>query len=202
VAPETEPSSPAEPSSGATGGSPASASPESDAAAEPPPAGEAAAGQTLRWGSGEAVIERVRLLVDGEERYHVRTGETVVFSVEARAHRDFDDFVFGIGLFTPRGTECWGVNTDLDGLEPERLRAGPVAVEVCCPDLRLAPGEYLLDVAVHARDGTPYDYRRRLLTFSVTAAERGVGLYFPRHSWSFSEGVEWADAAGAARRGG
>ena len=41
-------------------------------------------------------------------------------------------------------------------------------------------------MAVHARDGTAYDYRRKLLTFSVTARERGVGLYFPRHTWSFS----------------
>ena len=162
-------------------------------------AGDAEGGEeTLRWGSGEVVIERVRLLVGGEERYHVRTGETVVFRIEARAHRDFDDFVFGIGLFTPRGTECWGTNTDLDGLVPRRLAAGAVAVEVRCPDLRLAPGEYLLDVAVHARDGSPYDYRRRLAAFSVTAAERGVGMYLPRHAWSFSGPVEWADGVPAA----
>jgi hypothetical protein len=54
-----------------------------------------------------------------------------------------------------------------------------------CPDLRLAPGEYFLDAAVHARDGTPYDYRRRVLSFSVTSTERGVGVYFPEHHWSF-----------------
>lgn len=166
-----------------------------------PAAEEAAAPveeEVLRWGSGEAVIERVRLLVDGEERYHVRTGETVVFRIEARAHRDFDDFVFGVGLFTPRGVECWGTNTDLDGMVPRRLAAGAVTVEVRCPDLRLAPGEYLLDVAVHARDGSPYDYRRRLVAFSVIAAERGVGVYLPRHAWSFSGAVEWADAGGNA----
>ncbi len=54
-----------------------------------------------------------------------------------------------------------------------------------CPALRLAPGEYLVDVAVHARDGAPYDYRRRALSFTVTAAERGVGVYFPEHRWDF-----------------
>ncbi len=161
---------------------------------------EPAAGQRLRWGSGEAVIEHVRLFVDGVERYHVRTGESVVFRVEARARRDFDDFVFGIGVFTPRGVECWGTNTDLDGWVPRRLEAGPVAAELGCPDLRLAPGEYLLDVAIHARDGTPYDYRRRLLTFSVTAAERGAGLYFPRHNWSFSAEAEEASRGETVQR--
>ena len=145
----------------------------------------------LRWGSGEATIERVRLFASGEERYHVRTGEDVVFRIEAEARRDFDDFVFGVGLFTPRGIECWGTNTDLDGRLPKRLSAGRAEVEVRCPDLRLAPGEYLLDVAVHARDGTPYDYRRKFLAFSVTSGQRGVGVYFPRHTWSFSEAVEW-----------
>jgi ABC-type polysaccharide/polyol phosphate transport system ATPase subunit len=157
--------------------------------------------ETLRWGSGEATIERVRLFAGGKERYHVATGEDVVFRIEARARRDFDDFVFGVGLFTPRGVECWGTNTDLDGLVPRSLAAGESHVEVRCPDLRLAPGEYLLDVAVHARDGTPYDYRRKLLAFTVTAAERGVGVYFPRHSWSFSGGVEWEEGDGTSRPG-
>ncbi len=68
-----------------------------------------------------------------------------------------------------------------------------VTVRVRCPNLRLGPGEYVLDVAVHARDGTPYDYRRQLTGFSVTAATRGVGVYFPDHRWSFSEGVEWEE---------
>ncbi len=154
-----------------------------------------AAGPILRWGSGEASIDEVRLIAGGEERYHLRTGEDVSFRIEGRAHRDLDDVVFGVAVSTPRGIEVWGSNTDLDGHAPARLAAGDVVAEVHCGDLRLAPGEYLLDVAVHARDGTPYDYRRRLLTFSVTAAERGIGIYFPRHTWSFSDGFK-AQAVG------
>ena len=57
--------------------------------------------------------------------------------------------------------------------------------------LRLAPGEYLVDVAVHARDGAPYDYRRKLLSFSVTSPERGVGVYFPEHRWEFEGGLSF-----------
>jgi hypothetical protein len=44
---------------------------------------------------------------------------------------------------------------------------------------------------VHARDGYPYDYQRRYLSFSMTSANRGVGLYFPRHRWEFDEAVLW-----------
>ena len=153
--------------------------------------------ETLRWGSGLATIEKVRVLVassDGTEaeRYHVRCGDAVILEIHVNASGELDDFVFGVGLFTPRGVEIWGTNTDLEGYKPERLAPGPSTVRLCFEDLRLAPGEYLLDVAVHAEDGTPYDYRRKLVELSVTAAERGVGLYFPRHGWQVDEAVRWA----------
>ncbi|MEM8962055.1 MAG: ABC transporter ATP-binding protein [Acidobacteriota bacterium] len=145
----------------------------------------------LRWGSGAARIEHVRLLVDGEENYHVTSGSEVTFELTVRAFESFDDFVFGVGIKTPREIEVWGTNTDLAGFEPERLEPGEITVRLTCPRLRLGPGEYVIDVAVHARDGAPYDYRRRLLAFSVTAASDSVGLYVPEHDWRFSSGVSW-----------
>ena len=176
---------------------------EGEASSEDDPDGETK--ETLRWGSQLATIERVRVLVatgggdsDGNgdvtetERYHLRCGDAVILEIHVDASREIDDFVFGVGLFTPRGVEIWGTNTDLEGYEPECLAAGPSTVRLRFDDLRLAPGEYLLDVAIHAEDGTPYDYRRKLVELSVTAAERGVGLYFPRHSWQADEAVRWA----------
>ena len=147
--------------------------------------------EAMRWGSGEAVIEHFKVLVDGEERYYFQTGSAVRFEISALAQRNFDDFVFGIAIKTPRGIECWGTNTDLDGFVPSRLDAGRLEVRIDCPNLRLGPGEYLVDLAVHARDGTPYDYRRSFGSFSVTSANRAVGTYYPEHEWSFSDGVEW-----------
>ena len=154
--------------------------------------------EKLRWGSGEAEIERLRILAGGEERYHLETGEAVTFEIAARAHRPFDDFVFGIAVRTPRGVDCWGTNTDLEGYAPQNLVEGRATVRIVCPELRLGPGDYLVDVAVHARDGTPYDYRRRLASFTVTAAHGGVGIYFPRHHWSFAGGVSWRQEGGNA----
>jgi lipopolysaccharide transport system ATP-binding protein len=145
----------------------------------------------LRWGSRLAEILTVRVLVDGNERFHLRSGEAATFELEVMAHKPLEDFVFGIMLATPRGHECWGTNTDLGGFVPERLESGRVIVRLECPELRLGPGEYLLDVAVHARDGTPYDYRRQWVALSVTAADRGVGVYFPVHRWSFGDGITW-----------
>ncbi len=167
-------------------------------AGEPEAEDETPREEELRWGSREAVIEQIRILVDGEERYYFQTGDAVTFEISARANHELDDFVFGVAIRTPRGGECWGTNTDLDGFVPARLADGEVTVNVRCFNLRLGPGEYVVDVAVHARDGTPYDYRRQLVSFSVTAPTRGVGTYFPEHEWTFSDSVSWREQGGEA----
>jgi energy-coupling factor transporter ATP-binding protein EcfA2 len=149
-----------------------------------------------RWGSREAEIVRARLLdAGGEERYHFTSGEPVTFEIEAAARQRLTDVVFGVGLFTPRGIECWGTNTALAGRVSETME-GSVTARVRCPALRLGPGEYLLDVALHAKDGYPYDYHRRILSFSVTAGEGGVGVYFPEHEWEFDGGIRWRTRQG------
>jgi len=156
--------------------------------------GEAVADE-LRWGSREAEIVGVRLLAAGEERYHVATGEDLTFEIRARAARPLDDFVFGVAIKTPRDTEVWGTNTDLAGYAPGHFE-GEATVRLTCPACRLAPGEYLVDVAIHAKDGAPYDYHRRALNLTVTAPTGGVGVYFPEHRWEFEGGVEWKDLGG------
>ncbi len=149
-------------------------------------------GEPLRWGSREAEITGVRLLAGpaGEERYHLTSGEAAVFEIAAESRRPLADFVFGVKIETPRGVEVWGTNTELAGLEPSRF-AGVATVRLELPECRLAPGEYTADVAVHAKDGAPYDYRRRFLAFTVASAERGIGVYFPAHRWRSQGGIDW-----------
>ncbi|HYO12926.1 MAG TPA: ABC transporter ATP-binding protein [Thermoanaerobaculia bacterium] len=144
--------------------------------------------QELRWGSREAEITAVRLFAAGEERYHLETGETATFEIRARAAQRLTDFVFGVAVNTPRGFEVWGTNTDLEGFTPGCFE-GEAVVRLTCPDLRLAPGDYLVDVAVHSKDGAPYDYQKQALAFTVTARTGGVGVYFPEHQWEV-EGVD------------
>jgi len=140
-----------------------------------------------RWGSRAAEVTGLRLVdASGVERYHFGSGEAVTFELDVVPHQAQTDFVFGIAVSTPRGVEVWGTNTDLAGYEPERFD-GRSLVRLVCPALRLGPGEYTVDAAVHARDGAPYDYRRQLAAFSVTAEQRGV--YLPEHRWEFTGGV-------------
>ena len=157
---------------------------------EPVPAG---AKEVLRWGSGAALIQSVRLLrADGTETFRVESGEAVSFEIKAVARQPLEDFVFGIGISTPRGIEVWGTNTDLGRLVSARFE-GSGRVVLSCPELRLAPGEYLVDAAVHSKAGVSYDYRRKMFAFSVTSDAGGVGIYFPDHEWTTYGEIEWSD---------
>jgi hypothetical protein len=56
-------------------------------------------------------------------------------------------------------------------------------------DLQLVEGTYLLDVAVHMRDGTPYDYHRGQHTIRIKSRVKDVGVHRPAHHWEFSGGI-------------
>jgi homopolymeric O-antigen transport system ATP-binding protein len=110
-----------------------------------------------------------------------------------RAHQPTDDFVFGIGLFNAEGICCYGTNTYLEEMNPERL-SGEVEATFAIDSLDLVEGTYKLDVAVHKRDGFPYDYHRLLYTFRVKSRMHDVGIYRPRHRWTFSPGVQFRES--------
>jgi hypothetical protein len=60
---------------------------------------------------------------------------------------------------------------------------------VVLEDLRLVEGTYLLDVAVHRKDGTPYDYLRGRHSFRIKGRIKDVGVYRPSHHWEFEGGL-------------
>ena len=88
----------------------------------------------------------------------------VKLSVTARAPAD--DFVFGVSLFNADGVCCDGTNTYIEEMMSQRLE-GSGTVTFAIDELDLVEGTYKLDVAVHKKDGYPYDYHRLLYTFRV-----------------------------------
>jgi ABC-type polysaccharide/polyol phosphate transport system ATPase subunit len=144
-----------------------------------------------RWGAREVEIAEVALLkADGEPSFVFHSGEPFSVRLTVRAAAPTDDFVFGISLFNADGVCCYGTNTYLEELEPARL-AGEAEVTFTVDSLDLIEGTYKLDVAVHKRDGYPYDYHRLLYTFRVRSRTRDIGIYRPAHRWSFSPGVQF-----------
>jgi ABC-type polysaccharide/polyol phosphate transport system ATPase subunit len=142
-----------------------------------------------RWGSREIEITGVTLKAENGEAAHIfQSGEPVAIHLAVRAHEPNDDFVFGVGLYSADGVTCYGTNTQMEDYKPEEIRGeGEVILNI--ESLDLVEGTYKLDVAVHKRDGYPYDYHRLLYTFRVKSRTKEVGIYRPRHTWTFSPTV-------------
>ena len=145
-------------------------------------------GTAARWGTREVELSRVRLLDrDGRERYLYETGEPCTVELAFRARRPIEDPVFGVGIFRKDGVCCYGTNTAVDGLTLGKV-AGEGEITMQVERLDLVEGEYLLDVAVHARDGHPYDYHSRLYAFAVRSRVRDTGVARLAHRWRLHPG--------------
>jgi ABC-type polysaccharide/polyol phosphate transport system ATPase subunit len=145
--------------------------------------------QEGRWGGREVEIRQVQLLDgQGRERHVFTPGERLTIRLLLHAEQPVEDFVFGIGIFTADGVSVYGTNTHIEEWMPRRI-TGDAEAAVSIEDLRLVEGSYLLDVAAHRRDGTPYDYHRGLYSFRVKSRIKDVGVYRPAHHWSFAGGV-------------
>jgi ABC-type polysaccharide/polyol phosphate transport system ATPase subunit len=142
-----------------------------------------------RWGSREVEITDVTFLDRaGQPSFVFHSGDPIAVRIKVRATQPVDDFVFGFGIFNADGICCYGTNTYLEELTPQRL-AGEAEATFAIESLDLVEGTYKLDIAVHKIDGFPYDYHRLLYTFRVKSRVHDVGIYRPRHHWTFSTNV-------------
>jgi ABC-type polysaccharide/polyol phosphate transport system ATPase subunit len=157
-----------------------------DAALEAAAPAEVADGaREQRWGKREVEIRKVILRGSGGEEKHVFSPEEgLVIELEVAAREPQKDFVFGIGIFNSLGTLCYGTNTDLEDLVPESL-SGEGRVVCRIGKLGLINGTYYLDVAVHKRDGYPFDYHKSLYSFLVSSTRRDEGVARLPHRWEF-----------------
>jgi ABC-type polysaccharide/polyol phosphate transport system ATPase subunit len=142
-----------------------------------------------RWGNGFATIRTVRFEnARGETTASLAAGEPASILIEVEPHAPLDDFVFGIAVWDRNGSWVLGTNTDLEGMEPHRFDR-PATIRIRFDSLDLVGGEYELDVAVHSKDGTPYDYIRVATRFHVAALPREVGLWRAKRGWTFEGGA-------------
>ena len=142
-----------------------------------------------RWGSREVEITDVAFIDrSGQPSFVFHSGDPIEVRVRLRATQPVDDFVFGIGLFNADGVCCYGTNTYLEDMNPKRL-TGEAEATFAIESLDLVEGTYKLDIAVHKVDGFAYDYHRLLYTFRVKSRVHDVGIYRPRHHWTFTPNV-------------
>jgi len=142
-----------------------------------------------RWGNRDVEIVTVELIAGGTPQRLVANGSPCHLRIQYRVRRPVEDFVFGVAWHRADGAQVSGHNTELAGLVPRRLATDG---EISCvyDSLQLAPGDYFVDVAVHARDGLAYDYWCDALRVKVTSAVEWPGVWAPPHRWE-SSGSIW-----------
>jgi len=155
------------------------------------PAGDMFQATEGRWGSREIEITDVELMdANGQPSFGFQTADPVSIRFRVKSPQPVDDFVFGIGVFNADGVCCFGTNTSIEDMTPDRID-GDGQVTFAIDSLDLVEGTYKLDVAVHRRDGAPYDYHRLLYTFRVQSRTHDTGVFRPKHRWAFSPTVRF-----------
>jgi ABC-type polysaccharide/polyol phosphate transport system ATPase subunit len=138
-----------------------------------------------RWGSREIEITDVALIGPEGPGHVFHSGDPLTVRVRLHTPVEMTDFVVGIGIFNAEGVCCFGTNTTIEEYASVRM-LGDAQAEFQIESLDLVEGTYKLDVAVHKFDGYPYDYHRLLYTFRVKSRTKDVGIYRPRHDWTFT----------------
>lgn len=145
-----------------------------------------------RWGSREIEIANLRMFdAQRREKYIFEADEPLSIEFDVQAKREETDFVFGIGIYNSEGICVYGSNTLLENYLSQSI-SGSGRVKVHVPALQLINGTYFLDVAVHKRDGFPFDYHHFQYTFRVTSIHRDVGVARVDHRWEFSPNIQLA----------
>lgn len=141
--------------------------------------------EPLRWGNKEMEILSIQFLTDDRKpsgRFWVR--EPITVEVRYRVNQRVDRPVFGVALYHQSGACVYGTNTDIDSV-PMPDHAGEGVLRFCMPAPALLPGNYLIDVAIHARDGYAYDSWRQAGQFSIAGNTSEIGHTVIQHEWVF-----------------
>jgi ABC-2 type transport system ATP-binding protein/lipopolysaccharide transport system ATP-binding protein len=142
-----------------------------------------------RWGSKEIEIANVKMLdKNGNEKYIYTPDEPLTITFDVIPHTQENDFAFGIGIFNVGGTQCYGTNTLMESFKSRSIQ-GRGKVKLRIPALNLINGTYFLNIAVHKKDGYPFDYHHFQYTFRVTSHFRDVGIARVPHTWEFSNNI-------------
>ena len=143
-----------------------------------------------RWGTRQVEIAEVVLAdASGEPSHVFQSGDVLQVRLNVRAAEPVSDIVFGVAIFNTEGVCVYGTNTLIEEQALAGIN-GDATVTLEFASIDLVEGTYKVDVAAHRQDGAPYDYHRLLHTFRIKSRTKDVGIYRPRHQWTFAGGVD------------
>ena len=140
-----------------------------------------------RWGSREVEITEVTLLGrDGEPGVRVPLRRRLAIRLQVARTRQSTISCSASASSTPTAS---AVTAPTPASKRSRANSfGDVAVTFAIDSLDLVEGTYKLDVAVHTRRRLSLRLSPAALHLSREVTDPDVGIYRPRHQWSFSGG--------------
>ncbi len=136
------------------------------------------------FGTDDAIVTSACLIDSaGKPTKVLRTGEPVTIQIQYKVVNPQRGYVFGTGFFTTEGKTVWGNNTAIDGMTIKQLPFEGT-VECSIPSLPLLGGEYKLNISIEDDNGTPLDFYRDYLRFTVIPNDTCTGMVLVERSWS------------------
>ena len=141
--------------------------------------------ESQRWGSREIEITNVSLLTgEGASRLLFHPNDSAEIHISYKVHQPTEDVVFGVAINQNNGGVAFGTNTDIEHVKVPALGTEGT-LRYAIDRIGLNDGAYTIDVAVHRRDGYPYDYHKGAVKFAVRCPEKYVGALVPPARWRF-----------------
>ncbi len=139
---------------------------------------------SIRIGNKQIKFTDVKLMdMNGTEKTIFRNGEAFVVQMNYETEESGLQGNFGIGIFRDDGVHVYGTNTliEYDRLVDTKEKG---RVEVVVTDNCLLPAKYMLDVAIHSKDGVKYDDIRNIIPFIITSYKQDVGVCRLDNYWT------------------
>nr|WP_308742781.1 ABC transporter ATP-binding protein [uncultured Anaerocolumna sp.] len=139
-----------------------------------------------RWGNKDIEINEVKICDNlGNEKYVYRTGDLMDIIIKYKMNNETVNPVIGIGIFRNDGIHCYGTNTSTDSIDNVTLKEEG-SIRFSISKNNLLEGEYLLDVAIHTKDGFTYDYLKDVKSFRVYSVQSDIGVTRLDHEWDIN----------------
>ena len=138
-----------------------------------------------RTGNRDIEITNVQMkdLETKEVKTSFKTGDNILIEVQYKRNNiELNDSVMGIGIFRNDGLNCYGTNTFIDERKKLTIKNQGM-MQVVLEQIGLLEGEYTLDIAFHDEYGMPYDYIRRVQSFSIYSDIKDVGVFRIKHKY-------------------
>lgn len=148
--------------------------------------GDPATQSVNRWGDRSVEINKVRLTgSDGAARKVFSHGQPMSVEMEYKATEAVAEPVFGVAIYKKDGEKCYGTNTHIEDIKIDSVKGqGNAVFRIGRVDL--VDGAYTLSVAVHAKDGRPYDYHDQMYDFDIRSKIKDEGVFRPPHKWALN----------------